>query len=113
MPIDFHELVRERRRRQIDFWRPEILAAIEGDEQALATHACLPLRLFNDTVEVALADGSTATFLHAFCVIRLERKLVGIFTEHCGYFTFHLSDVVICRNQTPLHQKASELGALT
>lgn len=47
-------------------------------------------------VEIALEDRSTMSLRHAFVVTDLERRLLGVFSEHCGYHFFPLEDTV-CR----------------
>jgi len=47
----------------------------------------------NSTVRLSFEDGSSARFNQAFVLFCHERKEVGIFTEHCGYYVFQ-SDIV-------------------
>src|SRR5262245_12514121 len=39
-------------------------------------------------VEITLPDGSRMEFRHAFFVVDREHGMVGIFSEHCGYYAF-------------------------
>ena len=40
------------------------------------------------SVHLKFEDGSSADFQCAFCVKSIERGLVAVFTEHCGYLVF-------------------------
>ncbi|HEX2656660.1 MAG TPA: hypothetical protein VHU40_00245 [Polyangia bacterium] len=44
-------------------------------------------------VELTLGDGSTMSLRHAFAVVDVQQHLVGIFTEHCGYFCYATVDL--------------------
>ncbi len=39
-------------------------------------------------VEYLFDDGSVCKFNNSFVVLDLEKEMVGIFTEHCGYHEF-------------------------
>jgi hypothetical protein len=47
----------------------------------------------DESIEVKLADGSTMSLRYAFAVMDVQQNLVGIFTEHCGYFCFSTVDM--------------------
>jgi hypothetical protein len=47
----------------------------------------------NERVEVTLGDGSTMSLRYAFVVMDVEQRLVGIFSEHCGYFCYGMVDM--------------------
>jgi hypothetical protein len=47
----------------------------------------------NEAVRLVLCDGSTLSFRYAFAVVDPERRLVGVFTEHCGYYSFGAIDM--------------------
>jgi hypothetical protein len=47
----------------------------------------------DESVELKLADGSTMSLRYAFAVMDVQQNLVGIFTEHCGYFCFSMVDL--------------------
>ena len=49
----------------------------------------------DESVELELADGSTMALRYAFAVVDEEQRLVGIFSEHCGYFCFAMVDLVL------------------
>jgi hypothetical protein len=51
---------------------------------------------FDGDVLVDLADGSTMTFTHAI-VVQHKSKMIGIFTEHCGYYAFEPVDIRVSR----------------
>jgi hypothetical protein len=42
----------------------------------------------DESIELKLSDGSTMSLRYAFAVIDVQERLVGIFSEHCGYFCF-------------------------
>jgi len=39
-------------------------------------------------VEIRFEDGSSACFKHAFFISCPEKRLIAVFTEHCGYYLF-------------------------
>ena len=47
----------------------------------------------DESVELELADGSTLSLRYAFAVMDVQQRLVGIFTEHCGYYCFAMVDL--------------------
>jgi hypothetical protein len=49
----------------------------------------------DEGVELTLPDGSTMSFRYAFVVLDVEQRLVGVFTEHCGYFCFGMADLSV------------------
>jgi hypothetical protein len=44
-------------------------------------------------IDLTLCDGSTMSLQYAFAVVDVERRIVGVFTEHCGYFCFGTVDL--------------------
>jgi hypothetical protein len=42
----------------------------------------------DERIELELDDGSSMSLRYAFVVLDTSRRLVGVFTEHCGYFCF-------------------------
>lgn len=48
----------------------------------------LGARDFNGTLDLAFADGSRATFHHAFFIHDVSQRAIVVFTEHCGYLVF-------------------------
>jgi hypothetical protein len=42
----------------------------------------------DESIELELADGSTMSLRYAFAVVDLQQRMVGIFSEHCGYFCY-------------------------
>lgn len=51
---------------------------------------------FDGDVLVDFADSSTMTFENAI-VVQHKSKMIGIFTEHCGYYAFEPTDVRVSR----------------
>ncbi len=47
----------------------------------------------NERIELTFADGSTMSFRYAFAVFDAAQRIVGIFTEHCGYYGFAMVDL--------------------
>ena len=47
---------------------------------------------FHGLVKVDFPDGSHAVFMYAFYAIDEEKGELAVFTEHCGYHIFPLSD---------------------
>jgi hypothetical protein len=47
----------------------------------------------DERIELTLCDGSTMCFRYAFAVLDAGRRIVGIFTEHCGYYCFGMTDL--------------------
>jgi hypothetical protein len=47
----------------------------------------------DESIQLKLADGSTLSLRYAFAVLDVQQRLVGIFTEHCGYFCFGMVDL--------------------
>ena len=49
----------------------------------------------NEGIDLTLPDGSTMSFHYAFFVQDDEQRIVGIFTEHCGYHCFGMTDLEV------------------
>ncbi|HZS40315.1 MAG TPA: hypothetical protein VFF06_25965 [Polyangia bacterium] len=49
----------------------------------------------NEGIELTLPDGSTMSFHYAFFVKDDEQRIVGVFTEHCGYHCFGMADLEV------------------
>jgi hypothetical protein len=49
----------------------------------------------NESVELDLADGSTMALRYAFVVVDSKRRIAGVFSEHCGYYCFGMTDLHI------------------
>jgi len=49
----------------------------------------------DESVELELADGSTMFLRYAFAVMDEQQRAVAIFSEHCGYFSFGMVDLVL------------------
>jgi len=49
----------------------------------------------DESIELTLADGSTMSLRYAFAVFDEAQRLVGIFSEHCGYFCFSMVDLTL------------------
>jgi hypothetical protein len=47
----------------------------------------------DESVQLTLPDGSTMLLRYAFAVMDLQQRLVGVFSEHCGYFCFGMDDM--------------------
>ena len=45
----------------------------------------------DESIELELDDGSSLSLRYAFVVLDTSQRLVGVFTEHCGYFCFPFS----------------------
>lgn len=46
----------------------------------------------NESVELTMLDGSSMNFRNAFVVFDVQEGIMGVFTEHCGYFCFPLAE---------------------
>ncbi len=46
-------------------------------------------------VEVTFLDKSFCKFKFAFCVINEEKRLVAVFTEHCGYHVYSTYGAIV------------------
>jgi hypothetical protein len=66
-------------------------SAAEIREQGLNVHDFD----FYERVLVNFYDGSTASLRDAFYVVDEEKKLLAIFTEHCGYFIFSAEEIQV------------------
>lgn len=74
-------------------WLPELSAALGRTEEDLASSGLTLMHgLFDrDGVRVQFDDGSKMRFRHATALrCRTNANLVGIFTEHCGYYEVEL-----------------------
>lgn len=49
----------------------------------------------DESIELDLCDGSKMSFRHAFVVLDLEQRIIGVFTEHCGYFCYPMADLQV------------------
>lgn len=49
----------------------------------------------NESIELDLPDGSTMVFRFAFVVVDSKRRVAGVFSEHCGYYCFGMTDLRI------------------
>ena len=47
----------------------------------------------DESIELKLGDGSTMCLRCAFAVIDAQQRVVGIFSEHCGYFCYGMVDL--------------------
>ncbi len=47
----------------------------------------------NEEVELTLCDGSTMSLRYAFFVVEPAQDLVGLFSEHCGYYFFGAASI--------------------
>ena len=45
----------------------------------------------NQNVVVDFPDGSKMKFNYAFFLVSKTKERVAVFTEHCGYYVFHIS----------------------
>jgi hypothetical protein len=46
-----------------------------------------------ERVELTLCDRSTMSLRYAFAVLDPAQRIVGVFTEHCGYYCFAMADL--------------------
>jgi hypothetical protein len=49
----------------------------------------------NERIEITLCDRSTMHLRYAFAVFDLEQRIVGVFSEHCGYHCFGMADLQV------------------
>ncbi len=49
----------------------------------------------DESVALTLPDGSSMSFRYAFVVVDSEQRIAGVFSEHCGYYCFGLTDLRI------------------
>ena len=49
----------------------------------------------DESIELTLPDGSSMSLRYAFAVFDEPQRLVGIFSEHCGYFCFSMIDLTL------------------
>jgi hypothetical protein len=47
----------------------------------------------NERIDLVLCDGSTMSLRYAFAVLDPVQRIVGVFTEHCGYYCFGMADL--------------------
>ena len=47
----------------------------------------------DEGLKITLGDRSSMTLRYAFFVLDEAQGLVGVFTEHCGYFCFPMADL--------------------
>lgn len=47
---------------------------------------------FNGLVKLDFLDGSHVVFQYAFYAVNEEKRELAVFTEHCGYHVFPLTD---------------------
>ena len=48
-----------------------------------------------EDIDLTLPDGSTMSLRYAFFVRDDEQRIVGVFTEHCGYHCFGMNDLEV------------------
>ncbi len=48
---------------------------------------------FNGCVKLTFPDDSHALFEHAFYAVDEDRQELAVFTEHCGYHVFRLTEL--------------------
>lgn len=80
--MNIRDLYRQQKTSHLTFWRDDLIARFQQSEHLI------PLSGFAHTVQMTFMDGSTCTFVHAFCLHNPSKQAIGIFTEHCGYHTF-------------------------
>lgn len=49
----------------------------------------------DESIALTLPDGSTMSLRYAFAVFDEPQRLVGIFSEHSGYFCFSMIDLTL------------------
>ncbi len=87
------------------FWAQE-LAERFGQSRSNIESLRLPLSAFAHRIRVVLADDSSLDLHHAFFLVSEEKQAVGIFTEHCGYFTFSHYHITIYQDEQLVFQGA-------
>jgi hypothetical protein len=48
-----------------------------------------------ERIELTLCDGSTMRLRYAFVVFEPALRIVGVFSEHCGYYCFGMADLQV------------------
>lgn len=49
----------------------------------------------DERVALTLCDGSTMSLRYAFLAVDPARRLLGVFSEHCGYYCFGFASVEV------------------
>jgi hypothetical protein len=80
-------------------WTAELIQQRGISTERLEKHHDLGAGDFsnNEEVEIIFHDGSIMHFRGAFFVTNISCNQVAVFTEHCGYYEFALSDVIVQR----------------
>ncbi len=73
-----------------DHWQQWVIAW--SKERSGGERDRLGLEDFNGCVKLRFPDDSHAVFEYAFYVVDEEREELAVFTEHCGYHVFPLSE---------------------
>ena len=55
---------------------------------------------FPSNVTITFPDGSNAHFIGAFFIENTDRRELAVFTEHCGYHIFPLTDLEYSYDQS-------------
>ena len=86
----------QQRKRYISEWAAELSEKLGRSAQELEARGLnasdFPL---SGRVKITFPDGSQVDFNHAFYIISKSKSAIGVFTEHCGYHAFPLSDAEI------------------
>ncbi|MEQ1696478.1 MAG: hypothetical protein ABL901_11620 [Hyphomicrobiaceae bacterium] len=85
MTFDWH-YERDERRRTISCFVDELSVRCNRSAELLEKQGLVASDFPRTDVFVQWEDGSNARIRHAFLVRRPDGLLVGIFSEHCGYF---------------------------
>ena len=78
----------------IEKWAAQLSIKLQRSAEDIVRKG-LSCRDFRAQVEIKFRDKSQALFYYAFFVVDTETKTCAVFTEHCGYFEFSSSAVMI------------------
>jgi hypothetical protein len=89
-------------------WAPELSAKLGRPVDAILDKGLSALDFgANSSVEIRNPGGMTTRIELAFAVIRPEQNLVAVFSEHCGYLEFDLTEdsvVAEIREEIYIHE---------
>ncbi len=75
----------------LEAWREELSERLKRSAEEIVAKGLSAYDFSpSESVEIRFPDESHARFKFAFALISKERKMVAVFTEHCGYLEFPL-----------------------
>jgi hypothetical protein len=79
-------------REMIVDWAPELSAKLGRPMDAILDKGLSALDFGASSVEIRDPGGMTTRIELAFALIRPEQNLAAVFSEHCGYLEFDLTE---------------------